>query len=422
MDVTGMDIPRTGIVERRRRRRVILVVAGLAAVVALTLAVSRLKPAAPGVDRATVWIGEVERGPMLRQVRGNGTLVPESIRWIPAETSGTVEQRVLEPGAEVGTDSRILVLSNPQVELAAEDAASQLRIAEAELESLEAELKSRHMDIRSELARIEAEATEARLQAEATEELAESGLVSGVELLLARSRASSAATRAEIERERESSFLGSVKARLAAKQAEVEQCRATSRLRQRLLDSLEVRAGLNGVLQEVTVEVGQQVSPGTNLARVADPSRLMARLRVPATQARDLLVGQPVSVDTRNGLVPGTLARIDPAVREGTVTVDVSLEGELPRGARPDLAVDGTVEIERLSDVVYVGRPAFGQENGTVGLFRLEDDGRHASRVRVHLGRASVNTVEVVEGLAPGDEVILSDTSRWDDYDRIRLE
>jgi HlyD family secretion protein len=359
---------------------------------------------------------------MLRQVRGNGTLVPESVRWIPAETSGRVERRVLDPGAEVAADAVILVLSNPQVVLEAEDAASELRIAEATLSSLRAELEDQHMAIRSELARIEAEATQAQLQAEATEELAKSGLVSGVELRIARSRAESAATRAEIERQREGSFLGSIEARLAAQQAAVEQRRAASGLRQRLLDSLQVRAGLAGVLQEVTVEIGQQVSPGTNLARVADASRLMARLRVPATQARDLMVGQTVSVDTRNGEVPGTLERIDPAVREGTVTVDVALTGELPRGARPDLAVDGTVEIERLDEVVFVGRPAFGQEESTVSLFRLEPDGRHASRTQVRLGRASVNTVEVIDGLAPGDEVILSDTSRWDDYDRIRLE
>lgn len=417
-----MDIARVGVAERKKRRRWMVVAAAVAVGAVATVGLSRLKPAAPSVERATVWIGKVERGPMLRQVRGSGTLVPEEIRWIPADTSGRVEQRRLEPGAVVEPDSIILVLSNPQVEQESVDAESQLRIAEAGLANLRAQLDSQLMSLKAEAARIRSEAEQARLQAEANEELAKDGLVSSVDLKLARARASSLATRSELERQRVEVFARAIQAQVAAQEAEVEQRRAMHRLRRRLLDSLTVRAGLAGVLQEVTVEVGQQVMPGMNLARVAEPSRLMARVRVPATQARDVTIGLDAVVDTRNGVVPATVARIDPAVREGTVTVDLKLTGELPRGARPDLSVDGTIELERLDDVVFVGRPAFGQEKTTVGLFRLEADGHHASRTQVSLGRSSVNTIEVVDGLEPGDEVILSDTSRFDDFDRIKLK
>lgn len=395
---------------------------GVAVVVAVaSFGLARLKPAAPTVERSTLWIGKVERGPMLRQVRGSGTLVPEEIRLIPAETSGRVERRLLEPGAEVAQDSVIMVLSNPQVEQEAVEAESNLRIAEAGLANLEAQLDSQLMSLRAETAQIESEAEQARLRAEANQELARDGLVSTVDLKLSRARADSLATQLSIERQRIEVFAQATNAQLAAQQAEVEQRRAMYRLRRRLLDSLQVRTGLAGVLQEVSVEIGQQVTPGMNLARVAEPSHLIARLRVPATQARDVALGQTASIDTRNGIVPGSVARIDPAVREGTVTVDVTLAGELPRGARPDLTVDGTIELERLADVVFVGRPAFGQDDSTVGLFRLDPDGRHASRVQVRLGRSSVNTIEVLEGLKPGDEVILSDTSRFDEHDRIRL-
>ena len=416
-----MDIARVGVAQHKRRR--LQLVAGGAAVllVLVTVGLARLKPAAPSVDRSTVWIGRVERGEMLRQVRGSGTLVPEEIRWIPAATSGRVERRLLEPGAVVDADSVILALSNPQVEQETVDAESQLHIAEAELANLRAQLENQAISFKVEVARIDSEAEQAELQAEANEELAKKGLISSVELKLTRAQASSLATRAELERQRVEVFARSITAQVAAQQAEVEQRRAMHGLRRRMLDSLTVRAGSAGVLQDVTVEVGQQVTPGMNLARVAEPSHLMARVRVPATQARDVTVGLDATVDVRSGVIPARVARIDPAVREGTVTVDLSLAGELPRGARPDLNVDGTIELERLEDVVFVGRPAFGQEGATVGLFRIEPDGNHASRVQVMLGRTSVNTIEVVKGLEPGDDVILSDTSRFDDYDRIRL-
>ena len=417
-----MDILRPDLKREKQRRRWIIGGTVAVAVVAVTVALARLEPAAPTVERSTVWIGTVERGEMLRQVRGTGTLIPEQIQWVPAQTSGRVERRLVEPGAVVQPDTVILELSNPQVEQEALDAESRQRIAEAELLNARAQLESQAMSLRAELARADSEAQQARLQAEANEELAKEGLVSTVELKLARARAASLTTRADIEQERQGVFAGAAAAQVAAKQAEVEQMRALADLRRRLRDSLRVKAGIAGVLQEVAVEVGQQVTPGSTLARVAEPSHLMARLRVPATQARDVLVGQETAVDTRNGVVAGKVARIDPAVREGTVTIDVTLAGELPRGARPDLAVDGTVEIERIAEAVYVGRPAFGQEHSSVGLFRIEPDGSHARRVQVKLGRSSVNTIEVVEGLVPGDEVILSETSRWDEFERIKLK
>ena len=417
-----MDILRPELKAQKQRRRWVVGGTMAVAAVVVTVALARLEPAAPTVERSTVWIGTVERGEMLRQVRGTGTLVPEQVQWIPAQTSGRVERRVVEPGAVVQPDSVILELSNPQVEQEALDAESRQRIAEAELVNARAQLESQSMTLRAELARVASEAEQARLQAEANEELAKEGLVSTVELKLARARAASLTTRAEIEQERQGVFAGAAAAQVAAKQAEVEQTRALADLRRRLRDSLRVKAGIAGVLQEVAVEIGQQVTPGSTLARVAEPSRLMARLRVPATQARDIVIGQRTAVDTRNGVVAGAVARIDPAVREGTVTIDVTLAGELPRGARPDLAVDGTVELERIPEAVYVGRPAFGQEQSTIGLFRLEPDGSHARRVQVKLGRSSVSTIEVVEGLAPGDEVILSETSRWDEFERIKLK
>ena len=417
-----MDIARVGVAEKKRRRRLIFLAGGIVAAAIVTLGLYRLEPAAPTVEKSTVWIGAVERGEMLRQVRGSGTLLPAETRWIPAETSGRVERRLLDPGAIVKPDSIILELSNPQVEQEAVEAESGLRIAEAGVINLKAQLDSQLMSLRAEHARIESEAMQARLRAEANVELAKNGLVSAVETKLSQAAAESLATRTDLERQRVEVFARSVEAQIAAQQAEVEQRRAMAGLRRGLLDSLRVKAGLAGVLQEVTVEIGQQASPGMNLARVAEPSRLMARLRVPATQARDVLVGQEATIDTRNGVVAGKVGRIDPAVRDGTVTVDVTITGDLPRGARPDLSVDGTIEIERLEDIVYVGRPAFGQESSTVGLFRLEQDGVHARRVQVKLGRSSVNTIEVLEGLQPGEQVILSDTSRFDEYDRIRLD
>jgi HlyD family secretion protein len=416
-----MDVVRTGVVESKRRRRWFIAAAGVSAVVLVTVAVANLDPAAPGVDRDTVWIGTVERGTLVREVRGHGTLVPVNLRFVQAQTAGRVDMVFVDPCARVAADDVLLELTDPEVEREAVDAESALRRAEAELESLRVTLLSTQLDQRAEAAAVEAEYVRATLQAEADRELSERGLISDIHRRSSEALAEALATRREIEVQRLEITAQGNRALLDAKLAEVEQQRALHRLRARQLDALSVRAGIDGVVQEVPVEIGQQVTAGTMLARVAEPTRLEAEVRVPATRARDVRPGLAVSVDTRNGLVRGTVARVDPSVREGTVTVEVRLDGELPEGARPDLAVDGTIEIERLDDVLFVGRPVQSQERATVGLYRLEPDGDHALRVQVELGRASVDTIEILRGLEEGDRVILSDSSRWDDHDRIRL-
>lgn len=414
-----MDIPRKTSYGRLRRALYALIGAGVIALI--TVGVSRLKPAAPSVDRATVWVDTVKRGPMLRQVRGLGTLVPEEIRWIPAITEGRVERRLVQPGAAVKADTVLLELSNPELEQAALEAEMQLKAAEAEYTNLRVQLESQLLTQRAQAATVQADYHQAKLQAETNEELAKNHLISDLTLKLSKVRAEELATRHEIEQKRLAISSESVKAQLAVQQARVEQLRALFQLRRSQVEALRVRAGVAGVLQQVLVEVGQQVTPGTNLARVADPTRLKAEIRIAETQAKDIQIGQKASIDTRNGVVPGHVIRIDPAVQNGTVTVDVALDGPLPKGARPDLSVDGTIEIERLDDVIYVGRPAFGQERSTVGLFKLINGGKEAVRVQVKLGRSSVNTIEILEGLQPGDQVILSDMSAWDAFDRIRL-
>jgi HlyD family secretion protein len=416
-----MDIARTGIVEKKRRNRWLMAAAAIIVVAAVTLAVSSLEPASPAVDRDTVWIGTVERGTFERKIRGHGKLVPENLRWVQAQTTGRVDVVHLEPGHRVDADDVILELSNPEVERSAVDAENALRREEAELESLRVTLISSELDQQAQAAEVNADYIRASLQAEANRELFDKGLISDIQLRSSVAVAEALATRQEIEGQRLTMNAEANRALLAAKRAEVEQQRALHKLRSEQLDALAVRAGIDGVVQEVPVEIGQQVAPGTMLAKVAEPTRLQAELRVPATRARDVRPGQAVSVDTRNGLVDGSVARIDPSVQEGSVLVEVRLDGDLPDGARPDMAVDGAIQIERLSNVLFVGRPVQSQENATVGLYRLEEDGKHARRVRVGLGHASVDTIEIVEGLREGDLVILSDTSRWDNYERIRL-
>jgi HlyD family secretion protein len=416
-----MDIPRQ---INRRRRMILRIVYGgsaLVAVVLVTVGLSRLKPAAPSVERATVWMDTVKRGEMLRQVRGPGTLVPEEIRWIPATTQGRVERRVVLPGTAVGVSTVILELSNPEVEQAFRDSELQLRAAEAEFENLKVQLQSQLFNQQAQAATVQASYDQAKLQAAADEDLASQGLISDLTRKLSKSRADELAIRHELEQKRLQIATSAVEVQLRSQQARMQQSQALYELRRKQSQDLKVRAGIEGVLQELPVEVGQQVAPGTNLARVARPEKLKAELRIAQTQAKDIEVGQTASIDTRNGIIPGRVIRIDPAVREGTVTVDVALMGELPRGARPDLDVDGTIELERLVDVLYVGRPAYGQADSTIGLFKLEQDGVHAARIQVKLGRSSVTTIEVIEGLKEGDTVILSDTSAWDAYDRIRL-
>ncbi len=415
-----MDIPREDAKRQRRIRRIIYSVAGLLAIGSITYGLSRLKPAAPSVDKATVWVDTVKRGPMLLEVRGLGTLVPEEILWIPATTDGRVVSRLL-PGVPLKADTVILELKNPELEQAALDAQWQLKAAEADHNSLKAQLDSQLLDQRAAAATVQADYRQATLNAEKDAALAKAGLGAELNSKLSKAKADELAIRNQIEQDRLSVSDESAKAQLEAQKAKVEQLRALYELKRAELGRLKVRAGDEGVLQEVPVEVGQQVTAGTILAKVAQPTRLKAELKIPETQAKDVQIGLPASIDTRNGIISGHVMRIDPAVQNGTVTVDVKLEGELPKGARPDLSVEGTIEIENLKDVIYVGRPAFGQPNSTVGIFKLDEEGNGAARVQVKLGRSSVNTVEILEGLKPGDRVILSDMSTWDAFNRIRL-
>lgn len=417
-----MDIARPSRKKEIQRRRILYAVLGAAALVLITVGVNRLPQAAREVDRASVWTEKVKRGEMLRSVRGPGTLVPEEIRWIAAETDGQIERIVLRPGAQVVPDSIILELTNPTLEQSVLDAELDLKAAEAEYTDLRVRLESQLLNEQANLASVKADYQGALLEAESRRELAQSGLVSDLELRRAELAAEQLTVRWDIEQQRLKKTAESHEAQLAVNRAQLEQRQTLYQLRRNQLDALHLRAGITGILQEVPVDVGQRVSPGTNLARVAQPDKLKAELRISETQAKDIEVGQIAQIDTRNGIVEGRVVRIDPSVQQGTVTVDVSLTGELPKGARPDLSVDGTIEIERLADVLYVGRPAYGQANSKVGLFKVGPDGATAERVQVQLGRSSVNTVEIVEGLREGDEVILSDSSPWDDDDRIRLK
>jgi HlyD family secretion protein len=416
-----VDIARPSQARQKRIRRIAMGAGGLVAVLLITLGLSRLKPAAPTVERSTVWIDTVKRGPMLRQVRGLGTLVPEDVRWIPAQTEGRVERHVILPGTPVKPDSVILELSNPELELKALEAESQLRAAEAAYSELAVRLKSQRLDQEAAAARVRADYASARMRAEADAELGKDGLVADITVKTSRVSADELQNRDRVEQERLAIGGEAVEAQLKVQAAQVEQAKALARLRREQFNALKVRAGMEGVLQLLPVEVGSRVTPGTNLARVAHPGHLKAVVRIAETQAKDVQQGQKASVDTRNGVVAGQVARVDPSAQQGTVTVDIALDGPLPKGARPELSVDGTIELERLADVLFVGRPAQGQAESLVGLFRLGEGGVEASRVKVQLGRASVNTVEVVSGLKEGDQVVLSDTSAWDAFDRLRL-
>ena len=419
-----MDIQRpASVAQGKKRKQIMFGVAGLVVIALVSVFLARLQPAAPTVERATVWVDTVKRGPMLRQVRGLGTLVPvdEARRWVPASTQGRVERIVLRPGVQVTPDTVVLELSDPNVQQALNDADQQLRASEADFNSLKARLDAETLNQRAQAAIVRADFQNAQTEREMNEGLAKDGLVSNLVLRQSVVRAESLKTRDGIETDRLKVSEQSARAQMQSAQALVDQRRSNLALRRSQVDQLRVRAGMFGVLEQVPVEVGQQVAPGTNLVRVADPTRLKAELRIAETQARDLTIGQVAQVDTRNGIIPGKVIRIDPAAQNGTVTVDVALEGALPRGARPDLSVDGTIELERLDNVLSVGRPAFGQEQSTVGLFKLDKATGEASRIQVQLGRSSVNTIEILGGLAEGDEVVLSDMSAWDQFDRIRL-
>jgi HlyD family secretion protein len=417
-----MDIQRPSNARAKKIRRIAYGTVAIILIAGVTIGLSRLRPAAPSVDKATVCTDEVKRGPMLREVHGLGTLVPEDIRWIAAQTDSRVDRWVLRPGAIVKPDSIIMELSDPILSQTALDAELQLRGAEADYANLRVQVNSELMNQKSVEASVRSDYEQAKLQHEVDFKLHEEGIGAEVTEKLSKVRAEQLAIRLQLESEKTRISSDSGSARLAAQQARIDQMKALYHLKKGQLDALHVRAGIDGVLQVVPVEVGQHITPGTNLARVADPKKLKAEIKIAETQAKDVVIGLKATVDTRNGVVGGHVSRIDPSVQNGTVTVDVMIDDPLPAGARPDLSVDGTVEIENLKNVLYVGRPVHGQSDSTIAIFKLVDDGAEAERVNVKLGRSSVNTIEIVQGLSVGDKVILSDMSAWDNFDRIRLK
>jgi len=416
-----MDIPRKSAARKKKIRLIAYSVIGLALIVVTTVGLAHLKPAPPSVDWGTLWPDTVKRGPMLRDVHGLGNLVPETIVWIPAATDGRIVKQLVWPGTQVQPDTVILEMSDPVLEQSLADAEYQVKAAEADYDSLKVKLETALLDQRSTAATVASSYHQAKLQAEVDEKLVKSGLLSHLTLQLDTVKAEELATRNDIEQKRLSVDAENERAQLAAQQAKVNQLHALYQLKKNQVDNLRVRAGMKGILQLVPVEVGQRVSAGTNLARVSDPTKLKAQIKIAETQAKDVQFGQQAEIDTHNGVIPGHVIRRDPSSVNGTVTVDVKLDAPLPPGAVPDLSVDGTITLERLQDVLYVGRPTFGQPNSTVELFKVVDGGRGAVHVQVKLGRASVNTIEILSGLNVGDEVILSDMSRYDSNDRIRL-
>ncbi|MGE0353680.1 MAG: HlyD family secretion protein [Gemmatimonadales bacterium] len=413
-----MDIPRAPV---RKKRRLIYGGIGVAALAITTVALGSLKPAAPTVNRDIVLLDTVRQGSLLREVRGPGTLVPEQIRWISAVVAGRVEKRLVEPGQRVEPSTVLLELSNPDVQIQVLNAERQLTAAEAELVTLRTSLESQRLNQAATVASVNQQYREAKRNAEANEELARQGLISTNELKTAQDRADELTTRLQLEKDRLALFESTMEGQLRVQQEQVDRLRSIASFQRSMENSMVVRAGASGVVQELPLEVGQWANSGAVLAKVVQPGKLKAVLRIPETQAKDVQLGLSARIDTRNGIIPGHVVRIDPASVQSSVTMDIALDSTLPPGARPDLSVDGTIEIERLEDVVYMGRPTYGQPNSTVGIFKLEADGSHASRASVKLGRASVNAVEVVQGLKPGDVVILSDMSRWDAVDRVRL-
>jgi HlyD family secretion protein len=414
-----VDIPR----ERKPdRRRFLYVGGGLLGLVALTVGLSRLRPAAPKVEEGTLWMDTVRLGPMVREVRGPGSLVPEQIRWVSAVTPGRVEKRPVLPGAHVTAGTVLLVLSNPDVQIQLLQAERQLTDAQAQLVSLKTQLETQRLNQAGTVASVRAQYREAIRKAASDSALAEQDLISRADYARSRDQAEELTERLNVEEQRLAIYTGTIGAQVSVQEAQVARLKAVADFQRGLVDGMIVRAGADGVLQELPLEVGQWAISGATLAKVVQPDRLKAVLRIPETQAKDVAIGQTAAIDTRNGIVSGRIVRIDPASTNATVSVDVTLTGELPKGARPDLSVDGTIEIERLDRVLHVGRPAYGQPNSTIGLFRVVPGTNEAERVQVQLGRTSVNMVEVVRGLNPGDVVILSDMSRWDAVDRVRFK
>jgi HlyD family secretion protein len=420
-----MDIQRTIDIKKRRLRRILLGSAGVLVLAAITVGLSRLKPAAPQVDRSTIYLDTVKRGDIPREVRGNGTLVPQQIQLVQARTEGRVEQVFVLAGAAVKADTLIMELSNPELRQTALEAEWQLKAGEAQLTRLKVQLESERLTQEAAAATLKTESTLASVDAEADTELAKSGLVPALTLKKSLARAEECRSRYDIELKRLDIIAESSKAQVAVQEAELAKLRAMLALKREQVAALQVRPGIEGVLQQVgdreMLQAGQRVMPGATLAKVVQPTKLKAEIKIAETQARDLQLGQSATIDTHNGLVPGEVIRIDPAAQNGTVTVDIMLKGALPKGARPDMNVEGTVLLERLQNVLYVGRPINGQPESTVGLFKVINGGKEAIRVPVKLGRGSVNTIEVLSGLEIGDQVILIDMSQWDAHDRVRL-
>jgi len=416
-----MDVPREGVAAKKRKRRILIIGASAVGLILATFALSRLKPAAPSVDRSSVWIDTVKRGPMVRQVRGLGTLVPEEFRWLPTTTEASVEKILIWPGTKVEAGDVILELTSPELEQSAHEAESKAKAAEADLATEKATLQGELLNQESKAAAAHSAYEQAKMERQTNDQLATNGLVAVLVYKTSKIKEEECQKTDDIEQKRFAFARDSIEPQLAAKQASVDQANQLAKLKLDQVEKLHVKAGMSGVLQALPVQVGQRVKPGDNLARVADPSKLKAQIKIAETQAKDIQPNQQATIDTRNGVVKGHVKRVDPAVEQGTVTVDVAFDEELPKGARPDLSVDGTIELERLDNVVFVGRPAFGQENNTVGMFRLVPGSNDATRTPVKLGKSSVNTIEILSGLNPGDQVILSDTSAWDSHERIRL-
>ena len=413
-----MDIARQ---PKSKRNKILYAVGGVIVLIGITAALATLKPAAPSVEGGTLMIDSVRRGPLIIQVRGPGTLVPEQIRWVTAVTAGRVERRLAEPGPKVTPETVLMVLTNPDVQLEALESERQLTQAQSERVNVQVNLESQRLNQQSVVATTRADYNEAQRQAVVADSLAKGNMISRIEATRLHEKAAELSTRLHAEEERLALYTSVVDSQLALQRAQVARLRAVTQFQRDRVRSMEVKAGAEGVVQELPLEVGQWAQSGATLAKVVQPGRLKAVLRIPDTQAKDVAIGQPSAIDTRNGIIPGHVVRIDPASQGGTVTVDVALDGPLPRGARPDLSVDGTIEIAHLTDVLFTGRPAYGQANSTAEIFRLTDGGKYAERVKVQLGRTSVNAVEILGGLKPGDRVIVSDLSRFDAVDRIRI-
>jgi len=421
-----MDIQRKDASKKRLIRRIVVALVVVVVVVGTTAFLGKLKPAAPGVDLSVVWRDTVKRGPMLREVRGLGTLVPTDTMLITATTEGRVQRILIRPGTPVKADSLVMVLTSPELETSLLDAEFALKKAEADYANLKVTLEKLKLDMESTVAQVDADANTAKLQADRDAFLSKEGLFSEVDAKISTVKADQLAGRVTLEKKRLSINVDAEEAQLAASKVQIEQLRGQYNLKKSQVDQLNVKAGFDGMLQQLPtpVEEGLRVAAGTPLGKVAQPSKLKAELKIAETQVKDVAIGQHAVIDTRNGLIEGHVSRIDPSILNGTVTVDVALtvgkEG-LPKDARPDLSVDGTIELERLNDVVFVGRPVFGQQDSPVTLFKLEPDGKYANKVKVLLGRSSVSTIEIKDGLKVGDQVILSDMSAYDSYDRIKL-